>query len=242
MLSCVSRVSSEPCECDEDRDAIDSCVRWRCECRRDDDASVDVEAILALSRRRTIAAEFGRGAGGWLPTKLLINCSGILGLGGMSGGRLIGAFCDGEPDTLVFRVRKVAADGVSGAGTAPAFPPPVVADFHLRMDLRALFRSFSASGGLGAVLVFVFVDDGGLKDAADGGRELGRLKEDATDGARPRVGYGDSWSQCSPSTDCFRDDGPALAATIGALFIDWSIGTFRGGGSGWSCGGRGDGD
>jgi hypothetical protein len=64
VLSCVSRVSSDPCECDDD--AIDSRGRWCCDCRRDD-ASVDVDAILALSLRRTIAAEFGRGGGGWLP-------------------------------------------------------------------------------------------------------------------------------------------------------------------------------
>lgn len=66
VLSCVSRVSSEPCEY-RDEDAIDSCVRWCWEARRDDDdVSVDVavDAIFALIRRRTIAAELGRGAGG----------------------------------------------------------------------------------------------------------------------------------------------------------------------------------
>jgi hypothetical protein len=67
VLSCVSRVSSECAD-----DAVDDRGRWCCDCRLEDDESVDVDAILALSLRCAIAAEFGRdagtGGGGWLPT------------------------------------------------------------------------------------------------------------------------------------------------------------------------------
>lgn len=122
-----------------------------------------------------IAAEFGRarggccggGGGGWLCTTLepLKNCSGSLGLGGMSGGRTSGEPCDGEepvamPDRLGLRERNEVADGVNGAGTALAAPLGAV--FSFKIDLRALALSFSAGGGELAGI------GGGVGGAGDG--------------------------------------------------------------------------